>query len=450
MKIKLPDTILHILHILHIHQKEAFLVGGCVRDMLMNRPIHDYDIATNALPDETMDIFQKAGYKVLPTGKKYGTITVILQGEAIEITTYRIEQVYLHHRTPLDVHFTNNIKEDLKRRDFTMNAIAYHPSIGMIDPYHGNDDIQQQMICCVGDPKQRFEEDALRILRALRFQATLHFAIEKHTREAIRATAHNLTFISKERIRDEFTKILMGNMNYTLQTLHTYGVLSYILPGYETIYHHAQANPWHLYDVFTHTDIALNYTQGKSLACKLAIVFHDIGKPEKETFDENGIAHYKRHAEVSSKKALMYMRDLKFDMDMINRVQILILYHDFYITENKAVLRRYLTKFHNIIDFAVEGLDVQLADDMAKNLQLSQDKIHTIQRCIPILKNIASEETLPSLKNLCINGNDLMQLGMQGKTIGNALQDALQCIIDDPKNNQKDTILQFIKQKYKI
>lgn len=448
MKINLPDHILWILNILNTNKKEAFLVGGCVRDMLMMRPIHDYDITTNALPEEVMEIFQKYGCKVIPTGLKHGTVTVLIQEEAIEITTYRIEREYLAHRTPSSVSFTQNLYDDLKRRDFTMNAIAYHPEIGILDPYLGFEDIKQHKIKSVGDPMIRFEEDALRILRAIRFQATLHFEIEDQTKQAILTTAHLLTYISKERIRDEFEKILLGNMKNTLKTLRTYGVLPYILPGYECLYEYKQKTPWHIYDIFTHTDIALNHTESHSLACKLAIIFHDIGKPEKETFDNEGIAHYKQHALVSSEKTVDYMKQLKYDTAMIEKVKKLVLYHDYYLTENKAALRRYLVKFNNDITFALEGLSVQIADDMAKNMSLSQEKIDVIQRCIPLLKQIASEEQLPSLKTLNISGHDVMKLGFRGKMIGNILQDALLRIIDEPEMNKKETLISYIKENY--
>lgn len=445
----LPQYILWILDIFNKHDKEAFLVGGCVRDMLMHRPLHDYDITTDALPEEVIEIFQSYACKVIPTGIKHGTITLIIEREAVEITTYRIERDYLNHRTPSSVSFTQNLYDDLKRRDFTMNAIAYHPVIGILDPYHGCDDIKQRLIRCVGDPLHRFEEDALRILRAIRFEATLHFEMEEHTKKAICCSAHLLTYISKERIRDEFEKILLGNKKDTLQTLREYGVLSYILPGYESIYNYKQNTPWHIYDIFKHTDVALNHTEQSSIACKLAIIFHDLGKPVKEVFDTQGIAHYKGHAAISSEQAIVYMKVLKYDSAMIQRVKTLVLYHDYYLTENKAALRRYLMKFHNDIDFALEALSVQIADDMAKNMQLSQIKIDVIQRCIPMLKELAETEQLPSLKMLHISGNDLLALGYKGNIIGKILQDALQQIIDNPACNQKEKLITFIKEKYK-
>lgn len=446
MKTTLPDYVITILDILHTHDKEAFLVGGCVRDMLMDRVPHDYDIATNALPQEVITIFQTNNFQVIPTGMKHGTVSVFVEHVTIEITTYRYDLAYKNHRTPSQVVFSQILKEDLKRRDFTMNAIAFHPDVGIIDPFHGVSDINNRIIRCVGDPESRFHEDALRILRAIRFEATLHFNIEEDSKQAIYQCVQFLSYLSKERIRDEFNKLLLGDMENTLEKLRKYGILPYILPGYERIYDFHQANPWHLYDVFTHTSIALNHTKGYPLECKLAIIFHDLGKPAHEHVDEKGIAHYKNHALTSSKQAVNYMHMLNYDKKTIRRVHRLVLYHDSYVSEHKAKLRRYLTQFDNDFDFAVLGLYVQIADNMAKNKHWSQEKIDIIHRCIPILKEIAEKEILPSLKTLALNGYDIKNEGFQGNEIGIILRYALNHIIDYPQDNQKEILLAYIKK----
>lgn len=440
----IPKHILWIINILNEHDFEAFLVGGCVRDMLMERTINDYDITTNALPEQVMELFHAQHCSVIPTGIQHGTVTVLVQAFAVEITTYRIEQAYQNHRSPSSILFTSHLYEDLKRRDFTMNAIAYHPRLGLLDPYDGQIDIQNHLIRCVGEATLRLQEDALRILRALRFQATLHFQIEESAKQAILQNAHLLTFISKERIREEFNKLLMGDQMNTLQCLRETGVLPYILPGYEILYDYPQKTPWHIYDIFRHTDVALNHTLGNSLCTKLAIIFHDIGKVEVESFDEQGIAHYKKHAVVSAEKANLYLQALKYERKTIERVNRLILFHDYYLREDRRMLRRYLAKFDNNLTDAFEALDVQLADDHAKNMEKAQEKIDIILRCKTLMRTMEQEQDMVSLKTLAINGRDLMDYHIQGKAIGEGLQYALQCVMEDPSCNTLDQLLPFV------
>ena len=443
----IPDDIIWVLNQLHDHDKEAFLIGGCVRDMLMKRDVHDFDITTNALPETTMDIFKKAGCIVIPTGIKHGTITVLVNHEPIEITTYRIEKAYLNHRAPSEVLFTKNLLEDLKRRDFTMNAIAYDPTNGYYDPFNGKKDIEQGIIRCVGDPKERLSEDALRILRAIRFSAVLDFSIEQSLKQAIQELAPTLSFISKERVRDEFNKILLSQHPNILQMLYDYQVLDEILPGYSKLYGHIQKTPWHIYDIFHHSDVALNHTLQYPLESKLAIVLHDIGKPEMETFGEDGVAHYKRHALVSEQKARTYLMDLRYDHKTIERVCTLILYHDYYVKPNRKILRRFLSKFDNDIEFAIQALYVQMADDYAKNMEKSQEKIDILIDSIALLKTMVQEKDFFHKKDLKVNGHDIMQLGLQNKQIGDMLEYLYQLVIDDPSLNEKETLLSYARQK---
>lgn len=442
----LPHPIQWVLDILHQHDKEAFLVGGCVRDMLMDRTIHDFDITTNALPQETMTIFQQHGCKVIPTGIKHGTVSVLLEQDIVEITTYRIEQAYIAHRKPSSVSFTNSLLEDLKRRDFTMNAIAYDPQIGFFDPFDGILDIQKATIRCVGAAKERLDEDALRILRALRFALTLQFQIEDCCANAIRDTADQLSHISVERISSEFNKILLADQPNTLRFLRSFHVLEQIFPGYEVIYDYPQPTPWHIYDIFQHTDAALNHTSNDPLENKLAIVLHDIGKPAKETFDEDGVAHYQQHALRSEEMARAFLLRLHYDHKTIDRVCLLIHYHDYYVTPRRNVLRRFLTKLDNDVALAFQILDVQRADDQAKNPQKALEKIENIEACKQMIKAMETEQDFFALKNLAINGRDLMKLGYQGKQIGEALQIALAYVLEEPSRNTKEVLLPYLKQ----
>lgn len=442
----IPAHILKILNILLEEGKEAYLVGGCVRDMIMKREVHDYDITSNAVPEELLTIFQKHHYSTIPTGLKHGTITILSNQQQVEITTYRIDKEYENHRSPNKVTFTSCLLEDLKRRDFTMNAIALSSDGVLLDPLHGINDIQHKLIRCVGDPNTRFQEDALRILRALRFCCVLKFHIDDKTWFAIQQQAHLLTHISKERIRSEFDTLLLGDKENTLTLLKDSNVLLYILKEYDKLYDYKQATPWHKYDIFTHTDIALNHTFGYPLESKLAIIFHDVGKPSCESFDEVGIAHYKKHAKVSEKLAIQQLSELKYDHKTIAKVAKLILYHDYYVNEKRSTLRRYLTKFDNNLQFSLQALDVQLADDLAKNLEKSQDKINIILRCKEILIQMDKEHDMLSMKDLVINGLKLQKMGFQGKEIGDMLKLMYDYVLEEPTRNTKDNLLSFIEE----
>lgn len=448
MKNNIPPSMIKIVTILKEAGYEAYFVGGCVRDMLMQRKTHDYDITTNALPQETMQIFAAKGYQVIPTGIKHGTITVLVNKEPVEITTYRIEQTYHDHRHPSAIIFTKDLKEDLKRRDFTMNDIAYDPTYGLYDPFHGAQDIAQKRIRCVGDATTRFQEDALRMLRALRFSCVLDFTLDKACGKAIQQNHNLLHYVSKERIREEFNRLLMGEKANTLQLLYDFHVLDEILPGYSALYGHEQKTPWHIYDVFQHTDIALNHTKGYPLESKLAIIFHDWGKPACESFDDNGIAHYKKHAYVSEQIAYEQMKALKYDNKTIETVCLFIRYHDYYVHEKRSTLRRFVAHFHNDFTLAKQALDIQLADDMAKNRTKSDEKIVIIKSCQRLLSIMEKEKDMLSMKDLAINGHDLIQLGFQGKTIGDVLKAVYEWVLEEPSRNEKDILERYIKTEF--
>lgn len=446
---QIPTNILDILDILHTHKEEAYLVGGCVRDLLMKRDVHDYDITTSCLPTRMIELFSSKGYSCIPTGLQHGTITILHEQQAIELTTYRIETHYEDHRSPQQVTFTRSLLEDLKRRDFTMNAIALSRDGTLIDPFNGIQDIQKKRITCVGDPKKRLEEDALRILRAIRFHCTLNFEIEEETINAIQQLAATLSYISSERIKDELNKLLMGDQDNTLLLLRNMKVLPYILQDFTPLYDHEQKTPWHCYDIFTHTDVALNHTKGYPLESKLAIIFHDIGKIACESFDEFGIAHYKKHALVSERMAIKQLRNLKYDKKTIQKVAKLILYHDYYVQPNRKVLRRFASKFDNDIPFALQALDIQLADDMAKNLDKSLEKIEIIKIAKEMLCTMDLEKDLLSIKDLAINGHDLLALGYQGKEIGILLQSLYDYAIEDLTRNTKTQLQTYLENYVK-
>lgn len=447
MKTITDPKIMQLLQRFSTIQEEAWLVGGCVRDMLMERELHDYDITTSAPPDVVIKLFQSAGYRVVPTGLKHGTVTVLADKEPVEITTYRTESGYIQHRKPQEVSFTRSLDEDLKRRDFTMNAIAWHPVHGFHDPFHGREDIEKKCIRCVGNASLRMKEDALRILRALRFHCTLQFSLEEATIQAIRTHAQLLSCISKECIREEFNRIVLQDYPNTLLLLKDMHVLDEILKGYTKLMCRSQNNPWHIYDLLQHTDIALNHTAGYPLESKLAVIFHDTGKPQCEQIDADGISHYYGHAKQSVILGEQWMKELRYDKKTIRTVLQRIAFHDYQLTPRRAVLRRYLSKFDNDVSQALLAMDVQLADQQAKNPIYAEDGIKTLTACRALLLSMQEEEQLLSLRTLAVNGTDLLTCGFQGAQIGSMLKKLLEYAIEDPSRNTRDQLLAKAKEE---
>lgn len=446
MKIELPQPVIWLMDLFEQHHKEIFLVGGCVRDLLLSRPIHDYDLTSNATPYEMMELLKDMDCHVIPTGLKHGTLTILKDDMEMEITTYRHDGSYEGHRKPAQVAFTTSIEEDLARRDFTINAIAWHPKHGLIDPYGGQADLQKHIIRCVGDPNKRFFEDALRILRALRFSFTLAFTIEDTCQTAIKANAHYLEYISKERIKEEFDKMLLSDAPAILQTLKEMEVLPYIIPEMVQLYHIPQETKWHCYDVFTHTDIALHHTKGYSLSEKLAIVFHDFGKMDTKTIDMAGVAHFHGHPVHSCAYAKTILKRLTYPNKMIQDVCTLITYHDYYLQPKKRILRRFLGHIDMSYPTAYAILRVQYADDMAKNMEVVQEKLDILQEVISLLKEMEAEKDILQRKDMAVNGRDMMALGYEGRAIKEVLDYLYQNILEDPTMNTKDELLEMARQ----
>ena len=441
----LPNYIKEILQILNDHGKEAFVVGGSIRDFLLNLPVHDYDITTNALPQESITFFKNHHYEIDLDGIKHGSIRLLKNGKEVELTTYREEFDYFDHRHPSRIQFNQDLLTDLKRRDFTMNAIAYHPNIGFIDPYQGIDDINNQIIRSINDPNIRFEEDALRILRALRFAYTLHFELETSLKEAIINKSYLIDYISKNRIRDEFCKMLMGNEENLLQKLRNFNILDKIIPGYEKTYFFPQHNVWHIYDVFTHCDVALNHTKGYPLNLKLTMVFHDIGKPQAHFFDQQNFPRFHKHPYYSAILCREIMENLQFDNKTINEVVRFVEDHDYRLKETKSDVRKLLARYDFDYKKVMQLFDIQIADNYAKNLKLALPEIQKCMRIKKMIIDLQQEESPLTLKELCINGNDLLALGYKGKEIKTLLQQLHDYVLDDPKNNQKAILLQYLE-----
>lgn len=420
----------------------AYIVGGCVRDMLMDIPIHDYDITTNALPDQIIEVFSSC--KVIPTGIKHGTVTVIHNNEAFEVTTFRIDGDYSDSRRPDSVVFTDSLTADLARRDFTMNAIAMDIKGNIFDPFNGKKDISDNIIRCVGEPSQRFTEDALRILRAVRFSAVLGFEIEKNTSAAIHNLRSRLDNISAERISAELMKLICGKN--VLSVLMEYrDIIGQIIPELIPAFDHDQHSPYHKYDVYEHIVRAVDSVQkginGENIL-RLTMLLHDVGKPDTFKLDENGRGHFKRHAVIGAEKAEAILRRLKFDNNTINTVHQIILYHSDKIETDKQIKRMVgslgLEKFLMLIE-------AKIADNSAKH-SFVLEEIKDYRKAAETARNIVAEDSCFSLSQLEINGSDLLELGFSGKNIGIALNNILELVIDEKLDNNHDILINYAKE----
>lgn len=436
---KIPKDAIEIIRCIEEAGHEAYIVGGCVRDMLMNREPNDWDITTSAKPEEVKEIFRRT----YDTGIKHGTVTVILHEEHYEVTTYRIEGEYKDFRRPESVSFVEDITLDLSRRDFTMNAIAYHPERGFVDPYNGLEDIKKKCIRSVRDAKERFTEDALRILRAVRFAAQLGFDIEQQTLEGIEACKYLLTHISKERIRDEFLKICISPKPEYIGLLHDYGLMMYIVPEFDKAFGMPQNHPHHIYDVAEHTLVSMQNI-APTVRLRLTMLLHDLGKVYTRTTDKHGIDHFYNHQKKSEELAKKILKELKLDNCMIKEVSQLIYYHDYHIdhTMNKVNVKKLLMQLGP--ELFKELLHVQFADAKAQNLDKLQPKIDGIEKQRRLMEEVLSNGEPYQKSMMAITGNDLIQNKLaEGKEIGILLDKALDKVIHDPSYNEKEKLLEF-------
>lgn len=443
MDIKLPFEVRLILENLKNRGFEGFVVGGCVRDSLLNRKPKDWDITTNSRPEETLTVFDEAGYKTIPTGIKHGTITILVENKPYEITTYRVDGNYSDRRRPDNVNFTTSITEDLSRRDFTINAMAYNNSDGLIDPFGGQNDLKKKVIACVGIPDIRFNEDALRMLRAIRFSAELNFNIHSETFLAITKNNELINKISKERIREEFNKILISNPKKLIDMLDT-GLLRYILPEFLSCIKVCQDNPYHVYSVDEHILNAVENIEN-NLILRLTMLFHDIGKPLCKTIDESGKGHFYGHDKISSEIAVVRLNALKYDNTTIKKVRDLILYHDQKIGDTNKSVRKWLKKFG--LDMLLDLIKVKEADIKAQNPIFYHERYEILQRIKKNISDIVQNNECYDSKNLAINGSDLIEAGFtEGKEIGLILNGLLDMVIENPELNTKEKLIEWAKK----
>lgn len=435
IKIQLPEKVNTIIETLQSHGYEAYAVGGCVRDSLLGRTPGDWDITTSAMPEETKTLFSHT----FDTGIEHGTVTVLLDREGFEVTTYRIDGKYEDSRHPSEVTFTRSLKEDLLRRDFTINAMAYNETSGLVDEFGGLKDLKACKIKCVGDAHARFSEDALRILRGVRFAAQLGFEIEEDTREGMRELAPTLANISAERIQVELVKMLTSDRPDLLRDAYELGITKVFLPEFDRMMETTQETPHHMYTVGEHTLHALcNVRPDKIL--RLTMLLHDTGKPALKTVDEEGVAHFKKHAFESEKIAKTVLRRLKFDNDTLRKVTRLVYYHDYRMPEKAVNVRRAM---HTIgEDIFPYYLEVRRADVLAQSMYQRKDKIRNLDGVEARYREIVEAGQCVSLKELAISGKDLIEAGMEpGKEIGETLKKMLSLVIEHPELNTKEELL---------
>ena len=418
---------------------EAFAVGGCVRDSLLNRIPNDWDLTTNALPEQTAQCF--SDHRVIDTGIKHGTVAVLHEGELLEITTYRLDGDYADNRHPVSVTFSKELRDDLSRRDFTVNAMAYHPQVGVVDCFGGQEDLQARLIRCVGDPQTRFEEDGLRILRAIRFASVLGFTLEEQTAKAVHQCRHLLQNIAYERIREEFCKLLCGKGAVSILREFS-DVIAEFIPEITPSIGFDQKSKYHCYDVWEHTLQALEQNQNADLLTRLCILFHDIGKPSCFTEDEKG-GHFPRHAEASVELADGIMRRLRFDNATREQALKLIQYHDVPLIAEAKHVKRALLRFGDAGLTAL--LEIQRCDRLAHAAEYAVLPEY-LSKIPAIVQLIHEENACLSLKDLAVKGNDLMALGYVGKELGAALQALLDAVIDEDLPNEKECLLNHIKK----
>lgn len=409
MNIEVPSAVQYILDQFFLKGYEAFIVGGCVRDSLLSKTPKDWDITTNAAPDITLQLFDHT----IPTGLPHGTVTVLVSGECYEVTTYRIDGQYVDNRKPSSVQFTKNIEEDLSRRDFTVNAMAYHPNIGIIDPFGGQKDLNDKLIRCVGNPTLRFQEDALRIMRAIRFSCQLGFSIDPKTKQAISSERDRLRNISQERIRDEWNKSLLSPYLEFLSIYYELGVISLFLPSLFPL--KKEVNLSSLFNTMKNLNL--------DLSLRWAFLWCQLNHSEENKVDE-------------------ILKQLRYDSKTIQKVKLLVLYCNTQWITSKYEIKKYLYKIGPVnyrdllhLQYAVQSLHTS-------DIGLLKEKYNQL---ISLLEEITVQNECYSLSQLALTGKELIQAGFSpGPSLGKLLEELLYFVMEEPTRNQKNILLSHI------
>lgn len=442
MSIILPDACKKALEQLNKAGYEAYVVGGCVRDSLLGKKPMDWDICTSALPVEIENVFAKR--RVIPTGEAHGTMTVLFGKEALEITTFRIDGEYEDHRRPKDVIYTRFLAEDLARRDFTINAMAWHPEIGLVDLYGGKEDLRNRVVRAVGDPETRFNEDGLRIMRLVRFATVLDFEYDKETAKAAKKLNYLLQYISRERLQAELNKILLSvNVARGLGELVDFGIMPYLLPMmcHEVAFEQNSAHQF--LDVFEHTSLATGLIE-PDLILRLTMLLHDIGKPFTWQIGADGQDEFPDHDVVGAKLANAVLRYLRYDNKTRREVVRLVRHHNDMLIDDRRLLRHNLAELGT--DTVYRLISVKVADILAHDIREERESVVSLFADIRATVDdiIASGEPI-SIADLAIDGQDVQALGYKGKEIGDALALALQTVLDEPVKNTRETLLALLK-----
>ena len=437
MKIEVPVDVKNIIETLEANGYEAFAVGGCVRDTLLLRVPGDWDITTSAKPEEVKALFDHT----IDTGIQHGTVTVMKNHVGYEVTTYRIDGEYEDARHPKEVIFTANLVEDLKRRDFTINAMAYNERAGLVDEFDGIKDLEDKVIRCVGNPKERFSEDALRMLRAVRFAAQLGFSIDSETKEAIKELAPTLEKVSKERIATELIKILVSDHPEEMRTAYELGLTKVFMPEFDVAMETDQQNAHHMYTVGEHSIVAMQHVRSERLI-RLIMLLHDLAKPRVLKVDEKGWAHFVGHTQGGANMSKEILKRLKFDNATIDFVYRMVKHHDDRppMTDMPLVRRR-------ISEIGLENMpmmiEIKRADILAQSQYHFEEKMGYVDDLEKAYLEIQEKNHCVDRKKLSVNGRDLIAMGMKpGEKMGEILDTLFDIVLKDPEMNDREKLLE--------
>ncbi len=435
MHIDLPQDVDNIIEKLESAGYEAYAVGGCVRDSILGREPDDWDITTSATPSQIKEIFRRT----VDTGIQHGTVTVLMHGTGYEVTTYRIDGVYEDARHPKEVSFTDDLTKDLERRDFTINAMAYNKTRGLVDVFDGIGDLDRRVIRCVGDPNERFSEDALRMMRAVRFAAQLGYDIDEATASAIRDKADTLSKVSAERIMTELTKLIMSDNPDMLRNCYELGLTAVFLPEFDECMNTPQNIKHHCYNVGEHILHTMKAVRAERIL-RFTMMLHDIAKPRVVTVDENGIFHNKGHAALGATLSREILHRLKADNELIHAVCMLVEHHDWRFEADKRSIRRAINKMgYDLFPLLIE---VQRADIEGQSDYKREEKRARLDEVEVLYKEILADKDAVTIKDLAVNGKDLIDRGVKpGPELGEILDRMLDHVIDHPEDNVKDVLI---------
>lgn len=441
IEIKIPQYAAELMQVLEQAGYEVWCVGGCVRDALMGVTPHDWDLCTSAMPDEMMKAF--SAYRTIPTGLKHGTLTVLNRGEMVEITTYRCDGDYLDHRRPESVTFVRDIRSDLERRDFTMNAICMNIRGELFDPFDGEGDIKRGLIRCVGEPRRRFDEDALRIFRAVRFAAKTGFPIDSETLDAAMDMRSLLDEVSAERLYSELKSLLI--QPHAGEVLRQYReIIAQVIPEVRDSFDFPQNNPHHCYDIWEHITHSVENIRPDPLL-RTVMLLHDIGKPMKHTVDEKGVDHFKLHQLAGADMADEILRRLKSDTASRKRITALVAEHDNRIPAQVKSVKRFIAKYD--YGFYSDWLEVRRADTLAQSQYLREEKLAELDELGRIAEELRGQDACLKISDLAVGGKELMALGYKGKEIGDLLKLMLSEVIEERLDNTPEALTDFAEAR---